>query len=244
MLITGGSRGIGAATAVLAAAAGWDVAITYNSQVAAANEIVANCVKQRRSAKAYQCDVSDEAAVVRVFAEAQSDLGPLRCLVNNAGILFEMTRLEDLTADRIRRVLDVNVTGAFLCAREAVRSMSFSHGGAGGSIVNVSSAAAYLGSPNEFIDYAASKGALDTMTIGLAKELADQGVRVNGVQPGLIDTEIHGDAGMPDRVVRLQGNVPLQRGGTPEEVASVILFLAGAESAYMTGANLPVAGGR
>lgn len=165
-------------------------------------------------------------------------------MVNNAGILFEMSRLEDMDVERIRRVFEVNVMRAFLCAREAVRRMATDRGGAGGTIVNVSSAAAYLGSPNEFVDYAASKGALDTMTIGLAREVADRGIRVNGVRPGLIDTDIHADAGAPDRVERLKSNVPMGRGGYADEVAAAILFLAGDESSYVTGSNIDVSGGR
>lgn len=244
MLITGGSRGIGAATAQLAANRGWHVAISYNEQVGAAEAVVAQCRSAGVQALSQQCDVADEASVVSFFDRAEAELGPIECLVNNAGILFEMSRLEDMDVERVRRVVDVNIVGAFLCAREAVRRMATDRGGVGGSIVNVSSAAAYLGSPFEFVDYAATKGALDTITIGLAKEVADRGIRVNGVRPGLIDTEIHGDAGMPDRVERLAGNVPMQRGGTADEVAALILFLASDDASYVTGTNVNIAGGR
>lgn len=244
MLITGGSRGIGAATAELAAERGWSVAISYLTNQQAAENVVATCERAGVSAAAFQCEVADEASVVSLFDACTTTLGAPTCLVNNAGILFEMSRLEDMAVDRVRRTIDVNIVGAFLCAREAVRRMSTDHGGAGGTIVNVSSAAAYLGSPNEFVDYAATKGALDTMTIGLAHEVADRGIRVNSVRPGLIDTDIHADAGMPDRVERLAGNVPMKRGGTATEVASLILFLASADSSYMTGGLINVAGGR
>lgn len=244
VLITGGSRGIGAATAVLAARRGWSVALSYHTNEVAAGEVVAACQQAGARAAAFQCEVADEASVISLFDQCTAALGTPTCLVNNAGILFEMSRLEDMDVERVRRVIEVNVVGAFLCAREAVRRMSTEHGGAGGTIVNVSSAAAYLGSPNEFVDYAASKGALDTMTIGLAHEVADRGIRVNSVRPGLIDTDIHADAGMPDRVERLGANVPMKRGGTAAEVASLILFLASNESSYMTGGLINVAGGR
>lgn len=244
MFITGGSRGIGAATAAMAASQGWDVAITYRSRGDAADNVVAACESFGQRAIAQQCEVSNEASVTAWFASSTATLGPPRCLVNNAGILFAMSRLEDMTVERVRRVMEVNVIGAFLCAREAVRSMATDRGGAGGTIVNVSSAASYLGSPNEFVDYAASKGALDTMTIGLAKEVANRGIRVNGVRPGLIDTDIHADAGTPDRVEQLKANVPMQRGGSADEVAAVILYLASDAASYVTGTNINVAGGR
>lgn len=244
MLITGGSRGIGAATAKLAAKQGWDIAISFHRQGAAADQVVRECRNEGVHAMAAQCEVADEASVLALFGGCERTLGSPTCLVNNAGILFEMSRLEDMEVDRVRRVVEVNIIGAFLCAREAVRRMATDRGGSGGSIVNVSSAASYLGSPNEFVDYAFTKGALDTMTIGLAKEVAHRGIRVNGVRPGLIDTEIHADAGMPDRVERLQAGVPMQRGGTAAEVASLILYLAGDEASYITGTNVNIAGGR
>ncbi|MCL4144125.1 UNVERIFIED_CONTAM: hypothetical protein GTU68_025863 [Idotea baltica] len=244
MLVTGGSRGIGAATAVSAAQSGWNVAISYHAKKAAADEIVNRCRDHGVAAFAQQCEVADEASVLELFARCDQELGPLGCLVNNAGILFAMSRLEDMDVDRVRRVTEVNTIGAFLCAREAVRRMATDRGGQGGSIVNVSSAASYLGSPNEFVDYAMTKGAMDTMTIGLAKEVADRGIRVNGVRPGLIDTDIHADAGVPDRVDRLKDGVPMRRGGTADEVASLILYLASDGASYVTGTNVNIAGGR
>jgi|MEHZ01.5.fsa_nt_MEHZ011533150.1_2 NAD(P)-dependent dehydrogenase (short-subunit alcohol dehydrogenase family) len=244
MLITGGSRGIGAATALLAAQNGWDLAISYHAKRDAAEAVVSRCREFGVQAFAQQCEVADEGSVLELFAQCDRTLGTLGCLVNNAGILFPVARLEDMDVDRVRRVTEVNTIGAFLCAREAVRRMATDRGGHGGSIVNVSSAASYLGSPNEFVDYAMSKGAVDTMTIGLAKEVADRGIRVNGVRPGLIDTDIHADAGVSDRVERLKANVPMGRGGHPDEVAALILYLAGDGASYVTGANINVAGGR
>lgn len=244
MLVTGGSRGIGAATALQAAAKGWDVALTYRTQAQAAADVVAACQAAGARAVAYEVDLAGEDAAVQLFKDVDNDLGPLRCLVNNAGILYEVSRLEDISLERLRSVFEVNVFGAFVCAREAVRRMATDLGGTGGTIVNVSSAASYLGSPNEFVDYAASKGAMDTMTIGLAKEVADRGIRVNAVRPGLIETDIHADAGVPDRVARLQGNVPMQRGGTADEVADLILYLSGDQSTYITGSLINIAGGR
>lgn len=244
MLITGGSRGIGAATARMAAAEGYDVCVNYASNADAAAGVVADCRAAGVSAMSVQADISDEAQVIDLFEETEAELGPLTVLVNNAGILHSAARLDTYSAERLREVVDVNVIGAFLCAREAVRRLSTEHGGAGGAIVNVSSAASYLGSANEFIDYAATKGAMDTMTIGLAKEVATEGIRVNAVRPGLIETEIHASAGIPDRVERLAGNVPMQRGGSAEEVASLILYLASDEASYVTGALVNVSGGR
>lgn len=243
MLITGASRGIGAATAVLAAQAGWKVVVNYASNEAAASAVVEQCRGHGVQAVAVQADVAEEEQVLHLFAQA-AELGPLRSFINNAGILHELAPVREYSADRLREVLAVNVFGAFVCAREAVRSMSTETGGPGGTIVNVSSAASYLGSANEFVDYAATKGAMDTMTVGLAREVADFGIRVNAVRPGLIDTDIHALAGAPDRVQRLAGNIPMQRGGVPTEVAEAILWLASEQSSYVTGALLNVSGGR
>ena len=244
MFITGASRGIGAAAAKAAAAKGWSVGVGYNHRSGAADEVVAACRQTGVEAMAVQVDVADEAAVISAFDAVTGALGPISSVVVNAGILFEVARLDEMSLERVRRVMDVNVLGAFLCCREAVLRMSTRHGGSGGTIVNIGSAAAYLGSANEFIDYAASKGAMDTLTIGLAREVADEGIRVNCVRPGLIDTTIHADAGVPDRVERLKGNIPMQRGGTPDEVADLILYLAGDASSYVTGSLINVSGGR
>lgn len=228
----------------MAAVEGYDVCVNYASNADAANAVVADCRAVGVSAMAVQADVSDEQQVIDLFEETEAELGPLTVLVNNAGILHAASRLETFTVERLREVVDVNIIGAFLCAREAVRRMSIGHGGEGGAIVNVSSAASYLGSANEFIDYAATKGAMDTMTIGLANEVATEGIRVNAVRPGLIDTEIHASAGIPDRVERLAGNVPMKRGGSAEEVASLILYLASDAASYVTGTLVNVSGGR
>lgn len=244
MFITGASRGIGAAAAQAAATKGWSVGVGYNHRSEAADEVVAACRQTGVEAMAVQVDVADEAAVISAFDAVTGALGPISSVVVNAGILFEVARLDEMSLERVRRVMDVNVLGAFLCCREAVLRMSTRHGGSGGTIVNIGSAAAYLGSANEFIDYAASKGAMDTLTIGLAREVADEGIRVNCVRPGLIDTTIHADAGVPDRVERLKGNIPMQRGGTPDEVADLILYLAGDASSYVTGSLINVSGGR
>lgn len=244
VLITGGSRGIGAASARLAAARGYPVAVNYLGSKAAAEAVAGEIEAAGGRAIAVQGDVAVEADVLRLFETVDRDLGTPGVLINNAGILDRQARFEDMSAERWTRVFATNVVGAFLCAREAVKRMSTRHGGSGGAIVNVSSAAAKLGSPNEFIDYAASKGALDSMTIGLAKEVAREGIRVNAVRPGLIRTDIHASGGDPGRVDRMQTLVPMGRGGSAEEVAETILWLASDESSYVTGVLLDVSGGR
>jgi NAD(P)-dependent dehydrogenase (short-subunit alcohol dehydrogenase family) len=244
ILITGGSRGIGAATAILAAKRGYDVAFTYQSNAAAANEVAEKIRATGRKSLMLQADVAVEADVLSVFKQVDAQLGRLDALVNNAGILEKIMRLEEMDAARWQRVLGVNVIGSFLCAKEAVLRMSTRHGGKGGGIVNVSSVAARIGSPNEFVDYAAAKGAVDSMTIGLAKEVATENIRVNAVRPGLIYTEIHASAGEPGRVDRAKEGVPMKRGGTAEEIADTILWLLSDQSSYVTGTTIDVAGGR
>jgi NAD(P)-dependent dehydrogenase (short-subunit alcohol dehydrogenase family) len=244
MIVTGGGRGIGAATARLAAAQGYAVCVNYASNREAADEVVAGIAGSGGNAIAVQADVAVEAEVVRLFAETDRVLGRVTALVNNAGILQRQMRVEQMDAARIGRVFAVNVTGSFLCAREAVKRMSTRRGGAGGAIVNVSSRASRLGSPGEYVDYAASKAAVDTLTIGLAKEVAAEGIRVNAVAPGIIDTEIHASGGEPGRVDRVKGSIPMQRGGTAEEVAKAILWLLSDEASYTTGALIDVSGGR
>ena len=244
LLITGASRGIGAATARLAANGGYRVCINYPSAREQAEALVTEIAAAGGCAIAVQADVSREADVVRLFATCDAQFGPLSGLVNNAGILDLQSRVEDFSAERVRRIFDTNVIGAFLCAREAVRRMSTRHGGKGGAIVNVSSAAARIGSPNEYVDYAASKAALDALTLGLAQEVATDGIRVNSVRPGVIYTEMHARGGEPDRVERVKSNVPMKRGGNPDEVARAILWLLSDEASYTTGAILDVSGGR
>ena len=244
MLITGGSRGIGAATALGAAARGYRVAISYLGNVSAANDIVQKIQLAGGEAIAVQADVGIEVDVLRLFETVDEKMGTLHALVNNAGMLEKQMRLDQMDVSRWQRVLNANVMGSFLCAREAVLRMSTKHGGKGGVIVNLSSAASRLGSPNEFIDYAAAKGAVDSMTIGLAKEVATEGIRVNAVRPGLIYTDIHTSAGEPGRVDRAKAGVPMQRGGPAEEVAETVLWLASDLSSYVTGTLLDVTGGR
>lgn len=244
MLITGASRGIGAATARLAAQHGYRLLLNYRNQAAQAAALVAELSASGATAHAVQADIADEAEVMRLFAELDRHYGRLDVLVNNAGMLEPQMRLEQMDAARWQRVLATNVIGSFLCCREAVRRLSSRHGGAGGAIVNVSSMAARLGAPNEYIDYAAAKGAVDSLTIGLAREVAGEGIRVNAVRPGLIDTDIHAAGGEPGRIERLRGSVPLQRGGTPEEVAEAILWLASEHASYCTGSFLDISGGR
>lgn len=244
LLITGGSRGIGAATALRAARAGYAVAINYTRQSLAADEVVRAIRAEGGTALTVQADVGDEAQIVAMFRKVDAKLGRLMALVNNAGIVDVKADVAQMDAARLERMFRINVTGSFLCAREAVRRMSTRHGGEGGAIVNVSSAAARLGSPGQYVDYAASKGAIDTFTVGLAKEVADQGIRVNAVRPGLIDTEIHASGGMPTRAFDLAGTVPMQRTGTADEVAAAICWLLSAEASYTTGTLLDVGGGR
>lgn len=244
LLVTGAGRGIGAATAWLAAQRGYAVCINYLREQHAANALAQRIVDSGGRAVALRADIADEAQVVRLFDECTSQLGPLAGLVNNAGVLAPQSPLVAMDAARLQRVFAINVFGTMLCAREAVRRMSTDNRGAGGAIVNVSSAASRLGSPGEYVDYAASKGAVDTFTMGLAKEVAGQGIRVNAVRPGFILTTIHASGGEPDRVARLRDAIPMRRGGDPEEVARAILWLISAEASYTTGALLDVSGGR
>ncbi|MGE0212436.1 MAG: SDR family oxidoreductase [Parvibaculaceae bacterium] len=244
VIVTGGSRGIGAATARLLAQRGHDVAISYAGNEKAARSVVSEIEAAGRRAVAIQGDVAVEADVVRLFAEAEKALGAPYGLVNNAGMLHNQSRLDAMSEERLTRSFAVNVVGSFLCAREAVKRMSTRFGGKGGSIVNVSSVASRLGGPNEYIDYAATKGAIDSMTIGLAKEVGAEGVRVNAVRPGLIITEIHASGGEPGRVDRLKSMVPMGRGGTAEEVAAAIVWLISDEASYITGALLDISAGR
>ncbi len=242
-VVTGGSRGIGAATARLLARRGWDVCLSYVSAPEAAADVVAACEAAGRWACAVRADVAEPAEVAALF-RAADELGPLTALVNNAGIVAPAARVDELAPERIERLLAVNVLGAFVCAGEAVRRMSTRNGGCGGAVVNVSSAAARLGSPGEYVDYAASKGAVDTLTIGLAREVADEGIRVNCVRPGLIATDIHASGGRPERVAAMRDGVPMRREGTAGEVAAAIAFLCSDESPYTTGSFLEVSGGR
>jgi len=244
VLITGASRGIGAATARLAAARGYDVCVNYRRDRESADAVRREVEAAGRRSVTVAADIGVEAEVVRLFEVCDRELGPVTALVNNAGVLETQMRLDEMNAARWQRVLTTNVIGAFLCAREAVRRMSTRHGGAGGAIVNVSSGASRLGSPGEYIDYAASKGALDTMTIGLSREVAEEGIRVNCVRPGHIYTEMHASGGEPNRVDRLKAVVPMKRGGTAEEVAVAILWLLSDEASYTTGAFIDVAGGK
>lgn len=244
LLVTGGGRGIGAATALLAADEGWTVAVNYRDREDAAAQVVQRILASGGRAVAVQGDVAREADVLRMFAEVDARLGRLTALVNNAGVVDVSARLEDMSAARLRRMFDVNVLGTMLCTREAVRRMSTRRGGRGGAIVNVSSAAARLGSPGQYVDYAAAKGAVDAFTIGLAREVAADGIRVNAVRPGLIDTELHASGGLPDRVRDLAHQVPMGRGGTAQEVAQAIVWLLSPQASYTTMSMLEVSGGR
>ena len=244
LLVTGGSRGIGAATARLAAQRGYTVCIAYLQNRVAAETVVADIRATGGCALAFAADVSVESDVRRLFENIDAQVGPLSALVNNAGILDQQMRVDQMDAARLQRIFTTNIVGPFLCAREAVRRMSTRYGGTGGAIVNISSVAARLGAPDEYVDYAASKGAIDSFTIGLAKEVATEGIRVNAVRPGVIYTEIHASGGEPQRVDRVKASVPMQRGGQVEEVTHAILWLLSDEAAYITGTCLDVAGGR
>lgn len=244
VLVTGGSRGIGAAAAVLAAQRGWDVAINYTRDAAAAERVAAQVRAAGRRALVIQADVAEEAEVLAMFAAVDREFGALRGLVNNAGVVDLPARVDEMSLQRLQRMFAINLTGSFLCAREAVRRMSSKHGGAGGAIVNLSSAAARLGSPGQYVDYAASKAGIDLLTLGLAREVATEGIRVNAVRPGIIDTDIHASGGLPDRARQVAPIVPMQRAGSAEEVAQAIVWLLSDEASYTTGTVLDVTGGR
>ena len=242
-IVTGGSRGIGAATSILLAKAGYLVVVNYVSNAQAAKAVVAQIEKAGGKAVAVQGDVASEKEIIALFKFADQ-LGSLKVLINNAGVIDLKGRVDEMSAERLARMFTINITGSFLCAREAIKRMSTRHGGSGGSIVNLSSAAATLGAPGMFVDYAASKGAIDTFTIGLAREVAAEGIRVNAVRPGIIDTDIHASGGEPDRVAQMRSQIPMQREGTALEVAEAIVWLASEKASYVIGACLSVSGGR
>ncbi len=244
ILVTGGSRGIGAATALQAARAGFAVAVNYSAKSLAADAVVRQIVAAGGMAMAVQADVAVESQVLAMFEAVDARLGRLSALVNNAGVVDVAARVDQMSAQRIRRMFDINVLGTFICAREAVKRMSTRHGGAGGAIVNVSSVAARLGGPGQYVDYAASKGAIDSFTLGLAREVAAEGIRVNAVRPGIIETEIHASGGQPDRAQAMAPLVPMQRAGSADEVARTIVWLLMPDASYTTGAVVDVAGGR
>ena len=244
LLVTGGSRGIGAATCKLAAQQGWAVAVNYSANSLAADEVVRSIRRQGGHAMTVQADVADEDQVLRMFEQIDAKLGHLTGLVNNAGVVDVTARVQDQSLERWRRMFDINVMGSMLCAREAVRRMSTSLGGQGGSIVNVSSAAARLGAPGQYVDYAAAKGAIDAFTIGLAKEVGSDGIRVNAVRPGLIETDIHASGGLPNRVRDLQHQVPMGRGGSAQEVAQLMVWLLSDAASYTTMSLIDISGGR
>ncbi len=244
VLITGASRGIGAACALLAAGQGWAVAVNYMANSLAADEVVRQIRAEGGNAISVQADVAVEADVLRLFDTVSAKLGPLHGLVNNAGVVDVASRVDAMSVARLERMWTTNLTSSFVCAREAVKRMSTRYGGAGGSIVNLSSAAARLGSPGQYVDYAASKAAIDTFTMGLAKEVAAEGIRVNAVRPGIIDTDIHASGGQPDRATQMGAQVPLQRAGTAHEVAQAVLWLLSDAASYTTGSIVDVTGGR
>jgi NAD(P)-dependent dehydrogenase (short-subunit alcohol dehydrogenase family) len=244
LLITGGGRGIGAAVARQAAAQGWDVAVNAVRDLASAQGVADEVRALGRRALAIQADVADEAAVRAMFDRVDAELGPLAALVNNAGVVDMAQRVDEMSLARWQRMFAINVQGTFLCTREALRRMSTRHGGRGGAIVNLSSAAARLGSPGQYVDYAAAKAAIDTFTLGVAREVATEGVRVNAVRPGIIDTEIHASGGQPDRAQRLAPQVPMQRAGTADEVAQAVVWLLSDHASYVTGSLMDVTGGR
>lgn len=244
LLVTGGGRGIGAATSLLAAQRGWAVAVNYTANSQAADDVVTQIQKVGGEAMSVQADVANEEQVLAMFEKVRSTLGPLQGLVNNAGVVDVSARLDQMSMARWRRMFEINVLGSMLCAREAIRQMSTLHGGQGGSIVNLSSAAARLGAPGQYLDYAAAKGAIDSFTLGLSKEVAAEGIRVNAIRPGLIDTEIHASGGLPNRVKDLEHLVPAKRGGTAMEVAHAIVWLLSDDASYTTMSLLDVSGGR
>lgn len=244
LLVTGGGRGIGAATAVLAASQGWAVAVNYAQDAESAARVVAQIETAGGQARAFQANVAEEAEVMAMFEAIDAHMGRLTGLVNNAGVVDVYARVDEMSVARLKRMFEVNVLGSFICAREAVRRMSPKHGGTGGSIVNVSSAASRIGSPGQYVDYASAKGAIDTFTLGLAKEVAGENIRVNAVRPGLIDTDIHASGGKPNRVKDLQHLIPMGRGGTAQEVAQAIVWLLSDAASYTTMSLVDVSGGR
>jgi NAD(P)-dependent dehydrogenase (short-subunit alcohol dehydrogenase family) len=242
--VTGGSRGIGAATVLMLARAGWDVGFTYRVETAAANDLVRQVREMGVQALAVRCDVTEESSITHAFAKIDAELGRMTAFVNNAGVVDVATRVDELTVERLERMFRINSIGPFLCAREAVLRMSTRHGGTGGSIVNVGSAASRLGAPGQYVDYASSKAVIDTMTLGLSKEVAAEGVRVNCVRPGITRTDIHASGGEPDRADLMGPQIPLGRAGEPEEVAEAIVWLCSLKSSFVTGAFIDVSGGR
>jgi len=244
LLVTGGSRGIGAAVCRLAASQGWRVAVNYASNAAAAESVVSEIKGKGGDAIAMKGDVGNAADIAAMFQAVDRHFGRLDGMVNNAGIVDQPQRVDEMSVERIERMMRINITGSILCAAEAVRRMSTRHGGKGGSIVNISSMAAIIGSPSQYVDYAASKAAIDTFTIGLAREVATEGVRVNAIRPGIIDTDIHASGGLPDRARDMASSIPMQRPGTAAEVADAVLYLLSSNSSYVTGAIMNVSGGR